>query len=84
MKGVDRLLLRIAFMDSTASGKRRDVFLETLLISVQDYIEELESYYAKQSRHLPMGGKLAFERGLESYKSMLTWAQKVKSVYTSK
>jgi PadR family transcriptional regulator, phenolic acid-responsive transcriptional regulator len=83
-KGFDLILLRIAFLDLTNSAKRREAFLKSFSSEVQKYIMELEKYYRTESSNMPKGGRLAFEHGMESYKSTLIWIRKVRSVYRHK
>lgn len=84
MKGIEMILLRIAFIDSTKAGKKRDKFFETAVGAIHQYIVELELYYAREASNMPLGGTLVFEHGIESYKATLRWIRKVHQNYTTK
>ncbi len=83
-KRIEMVLLRIAFMDALNIKERKQKFLESFKVSIQNYIFELKDYYSKESSNMPMSGRLAFEHGIESYQLTLKWVQKVISVYEQK
>jgi len=84
IKGLDPIYLRVAFMDATDDAKQRRKFFETLYSAVESYVSDLERFYSVESKNIPQGGRLAFERGLEIYKSSLKWIQKAQSTYEAK
>lgn len=84
MKGIDMLILRIAFIDSTDDDAKRDRFFQSAEEALQAYISELEKYSLAESPNMPVGGRLAFGHGLDRYKGDLAWIRKVRLVYQSK
>lgn len=83
-KDLGLIVLRIAFLDSANSGRKREAFLKSFVAEVEKYIVELEKYYSTESSTMPTGGRLAFEHGLETYRTTLKWIKRVRLVYGNK
>lgn len=74
-KKVDELLLRFAFMETLVDKENRINFLKNFIDILKIYIVELENYSALEIENLPFHGKLAFQHGIDSYKSTLKWCE---------
>ena len=74
---LNELLLRFGFMDDVLDTTQKIDFLHMLEVQVKKYLHELEEYHKSsefQNNHLQ--GKLAFEYGLQSYRTTLRWCKK--------
>jgi len=74
-KNINHLVLRFAFMSDIVTQEARIRFMESFYEQVSDYLKELKSYYHKNSKSMPVQGRLAFKHGLETYKANLKWAK---------
>ena len=81
---LEMLVLRVAFLDSTDNEKKRKEFFASMIKALKEQIAELEQYHKAASKDMPLGGRLTFEYGMESYRSTLAWIQKVQRAYASK
>ncbi len=81
-KKLDEVLLRFGFMDTIINNQAKVVFLESLRGLLTDYAGQLENYHKKEFDNLPLHGRLAFEHGIESYKSTLKWCEKTLLIFT--
>ncbi len=74
--GLDELLLRFAFMDNSITKDQKINFLSSLRDFIKNYIKGLQDYYESPVfGHQPLHGRLAFEHGLDSYKTTLKWCK---------
>jgi DNA-binding PadR family transcriptional regulator len=69
----DVLMLRLAFMGVVAP-RQVPRFLAALQSELRTYLAELEAYRAEQGREMPLGARLAFDSGVESYRAHARWA----------
>lgn len=82
--GLELLLLRVAFLDSVNDKPKAKEFLISFSEAIEKYLVELEKQFETEGSHMPMSGRLAFEHGLESYRSTLKWVGKVYKHYKMK
>ena len=75
-KDLNLLILKFAFMDSLLSKYHKLDFLQHLLIESQEYMDELEDFYVQEKEMMPLTGQLAFEHGLLSYTTTISWCEK--------
>lgn len=71
----DELFLRFAFMDSVVEKKEIINFLTSFRDFTKIYLEELKEYHRNELNDMPLNGRLAFEYGIESYKTILKWCK---------
>ncbi len=74
-KNIQVWLLRFAFMDHLVSQEEKERFLESTIDLTKQYQATLEKYHREEGPQLPMHGRLAFEYGLASVNTFLTWAE---------
>jgi DNA-binding PadR family transcriptional regulator len=74
-KRTDELLLRFGFMESLIDKENRINFLKNFIDILKIYIVELENYKALEGKNMPLHGKLAFQHGIDSYKTTLKWCK---------
>lgn len=74
-KGIDLLVLKFAFMDPLLNKEQKLAYLNVMKVKVQHYIHELEAYFEQEKGSMPINGRLAFQHGLLSYNSTLTWCK---------
>jgi DNA-binding PadR family transcriptional regulator len=73
---LEELMLRFAFLDGNVG---RDVtlrFIDQMQQALEEYVKELREYYKKFGPEIVLDtGRLAFESGIQSYESSLSWAR---------
>lgn len=67
------LILKFAFMDHLVSQEEKVTFLKSFEEQSKAYFRSLEDYHRSTGPHLPLHGRLAFEYGLASMKTQLSW-----------
>lgn len=77
IKNFEIILLRFAFMDLVAAASSKRKFLKSLEKTLSAYVIELESYHAMESAKMPVSGRLAFEHGLDSFRTSLRWVKRI-------
>jgi len=76
IKKTYELLLRFGFMEARVDKKQRINFLTSIHNILNIYIKELQAFYDKESHNMPLHGRLAFQFGIDSYKTTLKWCKK--------
>lgn len=74
-KNMPGLLLRFAFMNEAISLTTKLTFLAGFKHACQDYLDSLQDFHKKQGQYMPVNGLLAFELGIASYETHITWAK---------
>ena len=72
----EELFLRFAFMDKLVEKEQIIIFLTSFRDLTKNYLDELQEYHRTESIDMPFNGRLAFEYGIESYKTTLKWCKK--------
>ncbi len=81
---MNELLLRFGFMDNILTKEQKLHFLYSLQEQLKSYLEELLEYQNSQAfRENHLQGRLAFQYGLDSYKTSLKWCKKCISTLKS-
>lgn len=75
-KKLDELLLRFGFMGELLDKEQALNFLKSLHHLLKEYIGELKAFHQGEHQNLPIHGRLAFEHGIASYKTTLSWCKK--------
>ena len=75
-KSTDELFLRFGFMESLLEKKDKIIFLTSFRDLLHIYIEELQDFYNKESKSMPLHGQLAFQYGIDSNRCTLEWCKK--------
>jgi DNA-binding PadR family transcriptional regulator len=72
----EELMLRFAFLDGNVE---RDVtlrFVDQMVAALEEYVKELREYFKKFGPGVARDtGRLAFESGIQSYETSLSWAR---------
>lgn len=71
---LEELILRFAFMGDLLSNAETGRFLQSLILEIESYLPELESFYDAEAGAMPMQGRLALESGIERYRGLLEWS----------
>lgn len=71
----ERLMLRFAFMDVSASKGVAVRFLRGLQKELAAYIPTLQEYLNAYGQHMPRSGRLALETGIQDYVARLRWSK---------
>ena len=81
---MNEMLLRFGFMDDILTGEQKLNFLHSLQKQIKTYLEELLEYHNSQAfRENHLQGRMAFEYGLDSYKTSQKWCKKCISILKS-
>jgi len=81
-KKTDELLLRFAFMETLVNKEQKIIFLHSFQDLLKTYVQDLLTYYDKESNNMPLHARLAFQHGIESNKTTLKWCKHTISVLT--
>lgn len=81
-KKTDELLLRFAFMETLVNKVQKIIFLHSFHDLLKAYIQDLQTFYSKESSTMPLHARLAFQHGIESSKTTLKWCKNTISVLT--
>lgn len=76
--GCELLMLRFAFMGQVLAPADVKVFLESLETNLESYLGTLERFQTEFSGSMPLTGRLAFQRGIEEYRTLLLWSQEAR------
>lgn len=76
------VLLRFAFMEDLLTHSQILSFLDNLETTLRTYLKELNDYHKNEHKKMPLTGRLAFEYGIASYKTMLEWCLSSKIFFT--
>jgi DNA-binding PadR family transcriptional regulator len=72
----DPSMLRFAFMEEVRGRRACVAFLVQYDGAVRAYLRELQEYRRKHLASFSFSGRLAFESGIESFKTQRRWAQR--------
>jgi DNA-binding PadR family transcriptional regulator len=75
-KRADIILLRFAFMEDLVGKPEKVFFLRSFRDGLKKYIKELKDYHHREGKEMKLHGRLALERGIESYQTDLRWVNK--------
>ena len=78
------VLLKFAFFNELRDIANGIYYLEDMIELLKETIDGMQSFKKQQLDHLPLFGRLAFENGLEVYKSHLKWAKSAHKELSSK
>jgi DNA-binding PadR family transcriptional regulator len=73
---LDKLLLRFAFHSLLEGSASRD-FLSALARTIDEYVAELKHQHRSFSPDAPLHGRMAFELGIEHYRTSARWARRM-------
>lgn len=83
-RNLDKIFLRFAFMDDLANQEEKINFIQSFQSLITIYLRDIINYHKSESSNIPLHGRLAFEHGIESYKTTLKWCKKTLILLTSK
>ena len=73
------LMLRFAFMDGSVPRSTAILFLDQFEEGLNSYVGELRGDFERSSSLMPLNtGLLAFQSGIESMESQLSWARRTR------
>ncbi len=75
-KRIYELFLRFGFMSKLADNEQKIKFLTSFRDLLGEYLNELLEFHKDVGSDMPLHGRLAFEFGIESYKTSLKWCKK--------
>lgn len=75
VRGLDGLVLRLAFMSGAVRPVEIAAFLRSLRDAVRAYLRELEQFLRAEQSRMSLTGRLAFESGLEGLRAQIRWAE---------
>ncbi|HEY0794439.1 MAG TPA: PadR family transcriptional regulator [Acidisarcina sp.] len=73
VKGMGGIMLQFAFCDPVSEPKVALRLLNSLHSQLNDYVAELEAYFAAHEEQMPVSGRLALAHGIQSFRSSLEW-----------
>ncbi len=74
LRDMPGLMLRFAFMSQALRTRETVRFLDALCLGVEEHLRELEEFLASHGDEMTPTGRLAFECGLEGYRTYARWA----------
>jgi DNA-binding PadR family transcriptional regulator len=77
--GSELLMLRFAFMGQSLDPADVKEFLRELTRELEAYVKTLEHFLSENGGSMPLTGRLAYEHGVEQYRSRLLWAQEARN-----
>jgi len=77
--GSELLMLRFAFMGQSLEPADVKAFLREFSRELEGYLKTLECFLIEHGGSMSLTGRLAFEHGVEQYRSRLRWAQEARN-----
>jgi DNA-binding PadR family transcriptional regulator len=81
VRGMDDLMLRLAFMDEVLAPAASIRFLESLARELAAYLPALHVYLDAHRAEMPLSGRLALESGIRAYEDQLRWVRDALKAY---
>jgi DNA-binding PadR family transcriptional regulator len=83
--GVDRLILRFAFMGDSLSTAQIARFLQAFQGAVRVHLAALQAFLRTEGKTMSSTGRLAFENGLLGFEGHVRWAERaLRQIRTSR
>jgi DNA-binding PadR family transcriptional regulator len=73
VRGMDDVMLRLAFMDEVIAPAASIRLLKSLARELAAYLPTLHAYLAEHRREMPLSGRLALESGIRAYEDQSRW-----------
>ena len=73
VRGMDDVMLRLAFMDEVMGPAASIRLLQSLARELAAYLPTLHAYLSEHRREMPLSGRLALESGIRAYEEQSRW-----------
>jgi DNA-binding PadR family transcriptional regulator len=73
MRGMEDVMLRLAFMDQVLAPEASIRFLQSLAREIAAYLPTLHAYLNENRRQMPLSGRLALLSGIRVYEDRSRW-----------
>jgi DNA-binding PadR family transcriptional regulator len=73
VRGMDDVMLRLAFMDEVMARAASIRLLQSLARELGGYLPTLHAYLGEHRRQMPLSGRLALESGIRAYEEQARW-----------
>jgi DNA-binding PadR family transcriptional regulator len=73
VRGMEDVMLRLAFMDQVIAPAASIRFLRSLARELAAYLPALRAYRNQHRREMPLSGRLALESGIRAYEDRARW-----------
>ena len=81
VRGMDDVMLRLAFMDEVMGPAASIRLLQSLARELADYLPTLHAYLNAHRREMPLSGRLALESGIRAYEDQSRWVRDALEAY---
>jgi DNA-binding PadR family transcriptional regulator len=83
VRGMDDVMLRLAFTDEVISPAASFRLLQSLARELAAYLPTLHAYLDEHHRHMPLSGRLALESGIRAYEAQARWVGDALKAYAA-
>ena len=81
VRGMDDVMLRLAFMDEVMSPAASIRLLQSLARELAAYLPSLHAHLKEHRREMPLSGRLALESGIRAYEEQSRWVRDALEAY---
>jgi DNA-binding PadR family transcriptional regulator len=81
VRGMDEVMLRLAFMDEVLAPAASMRLLQSLGRELAAYLPTLHGYLNEHRREMPLSGRLALESGIRAYEDQSRWVRDALQAY---
>jgi DNA-binding PadR family transcriptional regulator len=81
VRGMDDVMLRLAFMDEVMAPAASIRLLQSLARELAAYLPTLHAYLGEHRRQMPLSGRLALESGIRAYEDQSRWVRDALKAY---
>jgi DNA-binding PadR family transcriptional regulator len=81
VRGMDDVMLRLAFMDEVMAPAASIRLLQSLARELAAYLPTLHAYLSEHRREMPLSGRLALESGIRAYEDQSRWVRDALKAY---
>lgn len=81
VRGMDEVMLRLAFMDEVIAPAASIRLLQSLARELAAYLPTLHAYLDEHRRQMPLSGRLALESGIRAYEDQSRWVSDALKAY---
>jgi len=81
VRGMDDVMLRLAFMDEVMAPAASIRLLQGLARELAAYLPTLHAYLNEHRREMPLSGRLALESGIRAYEDQSRWVSDALKAY---
>jgi DNA-binding PadR family transcriptional regulator len=81
VRGMDDVMLRLAFMDEVMAPAASIRLLQSLARELAAYLPTLHAYLGEHRRRMPLSGRLALESGIRAYEDQSRWVRDALKAY---